>query len=62
MKPDTRRLLSRCVEDGIASGIRRAHKNTEAPTRQQLEAAILDAVLAEIDEWFVPEEPRMQSW
>lgn len=62
MRPDVRKLIERCVEDGIARGINRAHKHTDAPTREDLEEAIMRAVLLEIDEWFVPEEPRMQSW
>lgn len=62
MKPDSRRLISRCIEDGVAFGILRAHKHTETPTREELEQAITRAVLEEIDEWFVHEEPRMTSW
>lgn len=62
VKPDSRKLIEKCVEDGVAFGILRAHRHTETPTREELEAAITRAVLAEIDEWFVPEEPRMQGW
>ena len=62
MKPDTRKLVERCVEDGVAFGILRAHKHTETPTREELEQAIARAVLEEIDEWFVHEEPRVTSW
>ena len=62
VKPDSRKLMERCIEDGISTGIIRAHRHTETPTRPELEQAITRAVLEEIDEWFVPEEPRMRGW
>lgn len=45
-------LLERCIEDGIRYGINRAHKHTDSPTREQLEMAITQAVLHQVDEWF----------
>lgn len=56
MKPNARRLLERCIEDGIARGIHRAHKHVEQPSREHLETAITQAILHEVDEWFLFDE------
>jgi hypothetical protein len=53
MKPDTYRLLERCVEDGLSRGYHRAHKHTDAPSQEQLTDAMLQAIMHEVCEWFV---------
>ena len=47
-----RELLARTIENGIAAGIRRAHKHTDKPSQAELEAAIEAAIWLEIDELF----------
>lgn len=45
-------VLVRAVEEGAAYGWDRAHKHSDAPTDQQIKAAIEQAVLDTICEWF----------
>jgi hypothetical protein len=45
-------VLSDCVERGIAFGMTRAYKYSDAPTRAYIEEQISDAVLFEICEYF----------
>lgn len=52
MKPDTYKLLQRCIDDGIASGMRRAFKHTDNPTREEIGLHIERAITNEICEWF----------
>lgn len=52
MKANERKLLIQCVETGVALGMRRVFKHNDHPSREQLEAAIADGVIGEIDEWF----------
>lgn len=52
-------VLARAIEDGVAYGVRRAHKHVANPSEEQLREAIGQAVLSEISEWFAfDEEPR----
>lgn len=44
--------LVRALEEGIAYGWRRAHKHTDAPGEAKIKAAIVDAVLLELSEYF----------
>jgi predicted Zn-dependent protease with MMP-like domain len=52
MKPDTYRLLERCIEDGLSRGYHRAHKHNDDPTEEQLKDAMANAIMHEIAEWF----------
>lgn len=52
MKPKFYPLLERCVEDGVARGVRQAHKHNDDPTDEGLAAAVETAVMEEIHEWF----------
>ncbi len=45
-------VLSMAVEQGVICGMRRAYKHNAAPTADQVEAAIADAVKNAICEWF----------
>ena len=56
MTPDTRKLLDRCIEDGVAVGLRRAFKHTDQPTEDALAEEIQRAVGVQIDEWFTFKE------
>ena len=57
MKPKASKLLGQCIEDGVALGLNRAYKHTDAPSREQIQQAIEWAVAHEIHEWFDVEEP-----
>ena len=52
MKPDTYKLIEMCVESGVARGIRRAYKHNDKPTAEQIEDAVMQALMHEICEWF----------
>ena len=56
MKPDTYRLLERCVEDGVKSGLHRAYKHVDEPTDELICDKITQAIMNEISEWFCFEE------
>ena len=53
MKANEYLVLSECVEDGINLGYTRAHKHTDNPTEQQIKAAIADAAMLQICEYFI---------
>ena len=61
LKPKTYAVLDRAIEDGIAYGITRAHKHTDAPTMQQIQASIHIAVMNEIAEWFHIDDNHLQD-
>lgn len=52
LKPNTYKLLDRCIEDGVRLGVARAYKHTETPTQDQLYEALESAIMNEICEWF----------
>ena len=52
MKPDTYKLIQHCVESGVAYGLTRAYKHTDAPTAEQIEDKVVQAIMSEICEWF----------
>lgn len=52
MKPNTYKILSRAVEEGVDYGWHRAHKHVEKPDDASVRDAIADAVISEICEWF----------
>jgi hypothetical protein len=56
VKANIRGILERCIEDGAAHGIRRAHKHVEKPSDGAIADAIVDAIWLEIDSYFNFEE------
>lgn len=52
MRANTRAILERCIEDGIAHGYRRAHKHVEKPSEGYTVDAISAAIWLEIDTYF----------
>lgn len=52
MQPKDHMALHRAVEEGVIIGYRRAFKHTESPTEDQIVAAIENAVITSIYEWF----------
>jgi len=58
MKPNTYNILRNAIEQGIAYGVRRAHKHTDTPNEATLEHEIDMAVWNEIHEYFTFETPE----
>jgi hypothetical protein len=56
MKPREYMIMQDCVGVGIQRGWARAHKHQESPTPGQIQAAIEDAVMLEIQEYFTFED------
>lgn len=52
MKPRTRDILSRAIEEGVKRGMRQAHKHTDSPSTEWIEGCIEDAIWLEIDTVF----------
>jgi hypothetical protein len=52
MKPKTYPVLEMAVEDGVSYGVNRAYKYNDDPTREEIMAAVTDAVMNSICEWF----------
>lgn len=57
MRPDIRKVLERCIEEGASLGYSRAHKNTDNPSRADITDNICDAIWLQIDEYFNFEKP-----
>lgn len=53
MRPNFKRLLDKCIEDGVRIGYERAHKHTDTPAKDYLLQVIGAAIDNELDEWFV---------
>jgi hypothetical protein len=51
--PNTIRLLTHAIEVGVSRGWARARKYTDEPGEAGIKAAIEEAVMAEICEWFI---------
>jgi hypothetical protein len=52
MRANTRAIIERCIEDGIARGYRQAHKHVEKPSEGYTVDAISAAIWLEIDTYF----------
>lgn len=52
MKPRTRDILYRAIEEGVRRGMEQAHKHIDAPPTQWIEGCIEDAIWLEIDAVF----------
>lgn len=52
MKVKAYAVLQRAVEEGVACGLRRAHKHTDVPTSDAVEEAVERAVMEAICEYF----------
>jgi hypothetical protein len=58
MKPDTYKVLQMAVDDGVAIGVRRAFKYTDAPSEDAMIEEIRREVMNQVCEWFKFEEPQ----
>lgn len=61
MVPKSYIILRRAVEEGVQSGWNRAHKHTDTPERDDVQAHILDAILLEVCEVFSFEDPNAEA-
>ena len=52
MKPRTRLIIERCIEDGIRHGYRRAHKHVENPSESGFIDNISASIWLELDAYF----------
>ena len=52
MTPDAYKVLVLAVETGVALGVRRAFKHDAKPSDEAIIAAVEQAVIDEICEWF----------
>lgn len=55
MKLNTRLIIMRAIEAGVASGINRAFKYSNAPTREALMEEVANATTLEIDDILIDE-------
>ena len=49
-------LVERCIQDGIMMGWNRAHKHTDNPTKEAVLENIGQAIMLELNEWFMFED------
>lgn len=56
MKPNEYKVLSEAVEEGVSYGYMRAFKYSDDPTPDAIQAAIVDAVMLQICEYFFFED------
>jgi len=52
MTPNILKLLERCIEDGVHTGVHRSFKYADQPSREEIVAQVLHNVMNEIHEWF----------
>jgi hypothetical protein len=54
MKPNSRAILARCIEEGIAYGVRRAFKYSadDVPPESTFEEQISNGIWIELDQYF----------
>ena len=52
MRPNSRAILERCIEDGISHGLHRAYKHVDTPSESAMVDAISSAIWLEIDCYF----------
>lgn len=52
MKPNSYKLIDKCVMDGIANGLVLAYQKTDYPTSDEVEKNVYHFVMCEIRQWF----------
>lgn len=52
MKPDEYRVMEMAVEEGVKYGFARAYKYHDAPNEDQMQEAVISAVMGSICDWF----------
>ena len=61
MTPKFTQLLEQCILDGVTLGHTRAYKHNDAPSKADINEAIVRAVLNELHEWFDFDETKEQA-
>lgn len=56
MKPKFYAVLTEAIERGVGNGIHRAFKHNATPGEDVIQAAVEDAVMSALHEWFEFEE------
>lgn len=57
MKVKDHLVLEMCIADGVAAGVRKAHKHTDNPSQDWIIQAVEAEVMNMVHEWF-DMEPR----
>ena len=52
MKPRTREIIERCLEEGVRHGYRRAHKHVENPAELAFCDDVINCIWLELDTYF----------
>ena len=58
MKPNEYKILLEAVEEGVSYGYQRAFKYSDDPTPDAIQAAIVDAVMLQVCEYFIFEDMK----
>jgi hypothetical protein len=58
MTPKFIQLLEQCITDGVILGHTRAYKHNDAPSKSDINEAIVREVLNELHEWFDFDETK----
>ena len=61
MTPKFIQLLEKCILDGVTRGHTRAYKHNDAPSRSDINEAIVREVLNELHEWFDFDETKEEA-
>jgi hypothetical protein len=58
MKPNTYKILTECIDNGIKAGWFKAHKHTDTPTPEQVWDSISHYVMLEVCDYFIFDNPN----
>jgi hypothetical protein len=61
MKVNYYAIISDCLETGCRRGVQRAFKHTDDPTLDQIQEAVYDAVMIELNEKFYFAAPKEEE-
>ena len=61
MKPNYYAIIGECLETGCRRGVQRAFKHTDDPNLDQIQEAIYDAVMIELNEKFYFNAPKEEE-
>jgi hypothetical protein len=62
MTPNYYAIISECLETGCRLGVKRAFKHTDDPTLGQIQEAVYDAVMLELNEKFYFTAPKEEEF
>ena len=61
MKPNYYAIISECLEAGCRRGVARAFKHSDDPSYDQIQEAVYDAVMIELNEKFYFTSPKEEE-